>query len=72
MLILVGIKQSVYVHHLLCLPPSLFPDNELPDYILVMLANNKTLLQVNSDLRLFLGDNTDRLVCLSIIMEHCV
>ena len=31
-------------------PPSrLFPDNELPDYTMVMLANNKTMLQVNSD-----------------------
>ena len=65
MLTLVGIKQSVYVHHLLSLPPSLFLDNELPDYTMVMLANNKALLQVNSDQRLFLGDNADRLVCLS-------
>ena len=34
------------------LPPSLFPENELLDYIKVLLANKKTLLQVNSDLRL--------------------
>ena len=61
MLSLVG----VYVHHLHCLPPSLFPDNELPDYTMKMLVNSKTLLQVNSDLRLFLRDNPDRLVCLS-------
>ena len=55
------------------LPPSLFPDNELPDYTMVMLAINKALLQVNSDLRLFLGDNMDRLatspsVCLSVCL----
>ena len=75
MLSLVGIRQSVYVHHLHCIPPSLFPDNELADCVMVMLANNKALLQVNSDLRLFLGDNTDRLVCLcnnSFYVEHCV
>ena len=54
MLSLVGIKQSVYVHRLLSCsrPPSLFPDNELPDYIMVMLVNSKTLLQLYSDLRL--------------------
>ena len=46
MLLLVGIKQSVYVHRLHCLPPSLFPDNELPDYTMVMLANSKILMQV--------------------------
>ena len=35
-------------------------DNELPDYIMVMLANNKTVHQINNDLQLFLGENTDR------------
>ncbi len=35
-------------------------DNELPDYITVMLANNKTMSQINQDLQLFLGDNTNR------------
>ena len=39
---------------------TLSTDNELPDYIMVMLANNKTVLQINNDLQLFLGDNTDR------------
>ena len=65
----------MYVHRLLSLPPSLFPDNELPDYTMVMLAINKALLQVNSDLCLYLGDNADMLVCLSnnyCYMEHCV
>ena len=36
------------------------PDNELPDYIMVMLANKKTIHQINNDLQLFLGDNTNR------------
>jgi len=35
-------------------------DNELPDYILVMLANKKTVSQISQDLELFLGDNTSR------------
>ena len=34
-------------------------DNELPDYIMVMLANKKTIQQINNDLQLFLGENTD-------------
>ncbi|XP_064394798.1 zinc finger CCCH domain-containing protein 14-like [Halichondria panicea] len=34
-------------------------DNELPDYIIVMLANKKTMLQIKNDLQLFLGNNTD-------------
>lgn len=34
-------------------------DNELPDYIIVMLANKKSMLQVKNDLQLFLGSNTD-------------
>ena len=42
---------------LTCLP--LLPDNELPDYIMVMLANKKSIQQINSDLQLFLGENTD-------------
>lgn len=34
-------------------------DNELPDYIIVMLANKKSMLQVKNDLQLFLGSNTN-------------
>ena len=34
-------------------------DNELPDYIMVMLANKKTIHQINNDLQLFLGEHTD-------------
>ena len=40
--------------------PSSSPDNELPDYIMVMLANRKTVHQINNDLQLFLGENTNR------------
>ena len=35
-------------------------DNELPDYIIVMLANKKTMLQIKNDLQLFLGNNTEQ------------
>ena len=34
-------------------------DNELPDYIMVMLANKKTFPQINNDLHLFLASNTN-------------
>ena len=41
------------------LAPSCSSDNELPDYIMVMLANKKTFHQINNDLQLFLGSNTN-------------
>ena len=47
---------TFYVHPL----PLPISDNELPDYIMVMLANNKTVHQINNDLQLFLGENTER------------
>ncbi|XP_003386363.2 PREDICTED: zinc finger CCCH domain-containing protein 14-like [Amphimedon queenslandica] len=37
-------------------------DNELPDYIMVMLANKKTMNQISTDLQLFLGENTDQFI----------
>ena len=33
-------------------------DNELPDYIMVMLVNKKTFHQISNDLQLFLGEHT--------------
>lgn len=33
-------------------------DEELPDYIMVMVANKKTAQQMADDLSLFLGNNT--------------
>ena len=39
-----------------------FSDNELPDYIMVMVANKKTIQQIHTDLQLFLGDNTEQFV----------
>jgi len=42
------------------LPSPAATDNELPDYIMVMLANRKTIHQIASDLKLFLGANTER------------
>ena len=44
------VEQEVYV------------DDELPDYIMVMIANNKTGEQMADDLRLFLNENTDGFV----------
>ena len=45
---------------LMMTPLFLFLDNELPDYIMVMLANNKTITQISNDLQLFLSGNTDK------------
>ena len=39
---------------------SLFSDDELPDYIMVMVANKKTQDQMTEDLNLFLGTNTEK------------
>jgi len=36
-----------------------YVDNELPDYIMVMVANKKSKSQMAGDLSLFLGKNTD-------------
>ncbi|XP_005101618.1 zinc finger CCCH domain-containing protein 14 [Aplysia californica] len=36
-----------------------YVDDELPDYIMVMVANKKTRAQMSGDLSLFLGTNTD-------------
>lgn len=35
------------------------PDDELPDYIMVMVANQKDVMQMSTDLELFLGDNAE-------------
>ena len=35
-------------------------DEELPDYIMVMIANKKTEEQMKDDLALFLGANADK------------
>ena len=35
-----------------------FPDDELPDYIMVMVANKRSRQQMEDDLQLFLGDST--------------
>lgn len=37
-----------------------FVDEELPDYIMVLVANKKTKDQMDDDLSLFLGHNTER------------
>ena len=37
-------------------------DNELPDYIMVMVANKKSRYQMKDDLSLFLGKDTDDFV----------
>ena len=35
-------------------------DDELPDYIMVMVANKKDRDQMTEDLNLFLGNNTEK------------
>ncbi|CAI8010501.1 Zinc finger CCCH domain-containing protein 14, partial [Geodia barretti] len=51
---------------LLSFPPLSLPlvplDNELPDYIMVMLVNKKTFHQISNDLQLFLGDDTSNFI----------
>ncbi|XP_033127920.1 zinc finger CCCH domain-containing protein 14-like [Anneissia japonica] len=37
-----------------------YVDEELPDYIMVMIANKKTTAQMKDDLQLFLGNNTEK------------
>jgi len=37
-----------------------YVDDELPDYIMVMVANKKTPAQMSSDLALFLGDDAEK------------
>ena len=37
-----------------------FLDDELPDYIMVMVANKKSQTHMTDDLNLFLGNNTDK------------
>lgn len=39
-----------------------FSDDELPDYVMVMVANKRTRTQMEDDLQLFLGDNTELFV----------
>lgn len=39
-----------------------FSDDELPDYVMVMVANKRTRAQMEDDLQLFLGDNTELFV----------
>ncbi|MFH4984932.1 hypothetical protein AB6A40_011641 [Gnathostoma spinigerum] len=43
-----------------------YVDDELPDYIMVMIANKKEKGQMKEDLQLFLGQNCSRFV------EWCV
>lgn len=45
-----GLMSSLYI----------FSDEELPDYIMVLVANKKTKDQMDDDLSLFLGHNTER------------
>jgi len=41
-------------------------DDELPDYIMVMVANKKTCSQMTDDLSLFLGNNTTKFTAWSV------
>ena len=58
---------NVHVHVYTCtcacylyfIPCCSCSDNELPDYIMVMLVNKKTFHQIHNDLQLFLGEHTE-------------
>lgn len=50
-----GVRFKPCVRDRVC---SLIPDEELPDYIMVMVANKKNAQQMADDLSLFLGNNT--------------
>lgn len=41
---------------------NVYVDEELPDYIMVMIVNQKTPQQMKDDLGLFLSDNTESFV----------
>ena len=51
----VSIESSLSVTYNLCF---ILKDDELPDYIMVMLANKRSKEQMAEDLILFLGTNT--------------
>lgn len=36
-------------------------DDELPDYVMIMVANKRTKVQMSNDLHLFLGSNTGKI-----------
>lgn len=44
-------------------------DDELPDYIIVMVANKKPKARMTEDLSLFLGDNTAKFTDWYLIFE---
>ena len=44
----------------------MWTDDELPDYIMVMVANKKNVTQMTADLNLFLGNNTDKFTTWSV------
>ena len=55
---LVSLPQSAIKAKLVDL--GAYVDDELPDYIMVMVANKKSQQQMTADLNLFLGDNTEK------------
>jgi len=54
---------------LLCFCLSDNADDELPDYIMVMVANRKTEEQMAEDLSLFLSNNTTKFTTWSVMVE---
>lgn len=47
-------------------------DEELPDYIMVMVANKKTSQQMADDLSLFLGNNTIKFTAWYDQSNNCI
>ena len=49
----------------------MFSDDELPDYIMVLVVNKKTKEQMDNDLNLFLGHNTEHFTSwLTAVLEQ--
>jgi hypothetical protein len=78
-----GAYVGMYCYYVFCssnfIPLLFMIDDELPDYIMVMVANKKTAAQMSDDLNLFLGNNTLKFTSwlvignqlLGIFQAHC-
>lgn len=45
-------------------------DDELPDYIMILVANRRTSQEIETDLSLFLGENTKKFVLwLTVVLK---
>lgn len=66
--ILLSEMVVAWLHAAYCASTFIDLDEELPDYIMVMVANKKTSQQMAEDLSLFLGNNT---IKFTAWYDHC-